>query len=219
MSDRKPLAAAGPLRMNSRLRETNDRIFVALDIPGAVRASMHRFVEGLQAAAPDLRWAGPESFHVTLKFVGERPAAIVEQVKHALSQVKAAPFEIGFRGYGFFPDAKSPRVFWIRVDAPLQLFKLAGEIDMAMSALRIPKEDQVLRPHLTLARTSSGSPRRHPADGPNLRFQALREKLEAQPAPDFGKMVVREFFLYRSQLSPGGSSYTKLAQFSLQGVR
>jgi 2'-5' RNA ligase len=205
--------------MNPRLKETRDRIFVALDIPGAIRAGMQRFIEGLQASTPDLRWTGPESLHVTLKFIGEKPAAVVEQVKQALSQVKAAPFEIGFRGYGFFPDATSPRVFWIRVDAPLQLFKLAGEIDTAMSALCIPKEDHALRPHLTLARIGSGSPRRSPADGPNLRFRGLREKLEAQPSPDFGKMAVREFFLYRSQLSPRGPTYTKLAQFSLQELR
>jgi 2'-5' RNA ligase len=205
--------------MNPRLRETPDRIFVALDIPGTIRAGMQRWVELLQASAPDLRWAAPESLHVTLKFIGEKPPAIVEQVKHALSQVKAAPFEIAFRGYGFFPDGKSPRVFWIRVDAPLQLFKLAGEIDTALSALSIPKQDHALRPHLTLARTRSGSPRRSQTAEPDLRFQGLREKLAAAPAPDFGKMVVREFFLYRSQLSPGGSSYTKLAQFFLQPLR
>jgi RNA 2',3'-cyclic 3'-phosphodiesterase len=205
--------------MNPRLRETPDRIFVALDISGAIRAGMQRFVEGLQASTSDLRWTGPESRHVTLKFIGEEPAAVVEQVKHALSQVKAVPFEIGLRGYGFFPDANSPRVFWIGVDAPLQLFKLAGEIDTTISALGIPKEDHAFRPHLTLARAGSGSPRRIQADGPNLRFQGLREKLEAQPAPDFGTMAVREFFLYRSQLSPRGPSYTKLAQFSLPELR
>jgi 2'-5' RNA ligase len=181
-----------------------------------MRAAMQSFVAGLQASAPDLRWAGPDSLHVTLKFIGERPAAVVEQVKHALSQVKAAPFEIAFRGYGFSPDAKSPRVFWIRVDAPLQLFQLAGEIDTALSALSIPKQDHALRPHLTLARSGSGSPRRSQTDRPNLRFQGLREKLEAQPAPDFGQMAVREFFLYHSQLLPSGPSYTKLAQFFLR---
>ena len=203
--------------MNPRLQqERPERIFVALDIPGAIRASVQSFVEGLRAFAPDLRWSGPESFHVTLKFIGAKPAAIVEQVKHALSQVKADPFEIAFRGYGFFPNPKSPRVFWLGADAPLTLFKLAREIDTAMSVLSIPKEDHGLRPHLTLARTGAGSPHRRPADGPNLRFQGLRAKLETQPVPDFGKMAVREFFLYRSQLSPSGPSYTKLAQFSLQ---
>jgi 2'-5' RNA ligase len=205
--------------MNPRLQARPDRIFVALDIPGIIRAGMQRFIEGLRASAPDLRWVDPESLHVTLKFIGEKPAAMVDEVKDALSQVKAAPFEIAFRGYGFFPDGKSPRVFWIRVDAPPHLFQLAGEIDIAMSALSIPKEDHALRPHLTLARTSSGSPRRSQTDGPNLRFQGLREKLETQPAPDFGKMAVGEFFLYRSQLSPSGPSYTKLAQFSLQQLR
>jgi 2'-5' RNA ligase len=41
----------------------------------------------------------------------------------------------------------------------------------------------------------------------------LQEKLSALPAPEFGTMTAREFFLYHSQLSPKGSKYTKLAAF------
>jgi 2'-5' RNA ligase len=43
----------------------------------------------------------------------------------------------------------------------------------------------------------------------------LQEKLAALPAPEFGTMTSREFCLYQSQLSPGGSKYTKLAGFAL----
>jgi 2'-5' RNA ligase len=35
------------------------------------------------------------------------------------------------------------------------------------------------------------------------------------PAPEFGAMTAREFFLYQSQPSPGGSKYTQLAGFRL----
>jgi 2'-5' RNA ligase len=43
----------------------------------------------------------------------------------------------------------------------------------------------------------------------------LQEKLAALPAPEFGTMAAREFFLYQSQLLSGGSRYTKLAGFKL----
>jgi 2'-5' RNA ligase len=39
--------------------------------------------------------------------------------------------------------------------------------------------------------------------------------LAALPAPDFGTMAAHEFFLYQSQLSQGGSRYTKIASFAL----
>jgi 2'-5' RNA ligase len=193
------------------------RLFIALDIDDAIRAHISRFIDGVSGFAPEARWVKPESLHVTLKFIGEQPEPIVEQIKNALSAVKAAPMPIHFRGYGFFPTAKSPRVFWIGMEAGPELAVLAAAIDETTATLGIPKEDRAYSPHLTLARGSggSGSPRWRKEDGPNRNFQRLQEKLAALPAPDFGTMTAHEFFLYQSKLSPKGSIYTKLAGFKL----
>ena len=126
--------------------------------------------------------------------------------------------EIAFKGYGFFPTVKSPRVFWIGLEAGPALAALAAAVDDKTSTLGIPKEDRAFSPHLTLARGpgGSGSPRWRKGDGPNRAFQHLQEKLAALPAPEFGTMTARDFFLYQSQLSPKGSRYTKLARFALE---
>ncbi|HME34097.1 MAG TPA: RNA 2',3'-cyclic phosphodiesterase [Candidatus Sulfotelmatobacter sp.] len=194
------------------------RLFIALDIDDAIRARIARFVEGVSGFAPDARWVRPESLHVTLKFIGEQPESAVEAIKQALSSMQASGSEIHCRGYGFFPTAKSPRVFWIGLEAGPQLAALAALIDDKMASLGIQREDRAFSPHLTLARGAggSGSPRRNKADQPNRIFQRLQEKLAALPAPEFGTMTAREFFLYQSQLSPKGSKYTKLARFDLQ---
>jgi 2'-5' RNA ligase len=125
---------------------------------------------------------------------------------------------MNFRGYGFFPGARAPRVFWVGIDAGPKLPSLAATVDEAMATLHIPKEEHVFNPHLTLARGGggSGSPRWQKDDRANRSFQRLQEKLGALPAPEFGTMAAREFSLYQSQLSPGGSKYTKLATFALQ---
>ena len=193
------------------------RLFIALDIDDAIRERLSRFVEGVRNFAPDARWMKPESLHVTLKFIGEQPDAAVEMIKEALATISAVTTEIKFRGYGFFPTAKSARVFWIGMEAASPLAALAAAIDEKMSALGIPKEDRVFSPHLTLARAAggSGSSRRQRADRSIHAFQHLQEKLSALPAPEFGTMTPREFFLYQSQLSPKGSKYTKLAKFVL----
>ena len=194
------------------------RLFIALDIDDAVRERITRFVEGVSAFAPDARWPKPESLHVTLKFIGEQPEAAVERIKDALATIPASPADIHFRGYGFFPTAKSPRVFWIDLEAGSQLAALAKGIDEKMASLGIPKEDRAFSPHLTLARDrgGSGSSRRNNADRQNRAFQRLQEKLAALTTPEFGTMTAREFFLYQSQLSPKGSKYTKLAAFDLK---
>ena len=194
------------------------RLFIALDIDDAIRERIARFVDGVSAFAPDARWAKPESLHVTLKFIGEQPEAAVERLKDALATIAATPADIHFRGYGFFPTAKSPRVFWLGLESGPQLAALAKAIDEKMAALGIPKEDRAFSPHLTLARGrgGSGSPRLNKEDGPNRIFQCLQEKLTALTAPEFGSMTAREFFLYQSHLSPKGSKYTKLARFDLK---
>ena len=113
---------------------------------------------------------------------------------------------------------KSPRVFWVGMDAGPELATLAATVDDAMAALGIPKEDHAFTPHLTLARRGggSGSPRWREGDAPNRSFHNLQEKLSALPLPQFGTMTPRKFFLYQSRLSPKGSKYTKLAAFALQ---
>ena len=192
------------------------RIFIALDIDEGIRGRIQRFVEGVSGFASEARWVHPESMHVTLKFIGEQPAESVEEIKHAVSAVKGEPFEISFRGYGFFPTAKAARVFWVGIESGPQLAGLATSIDQATSALGIPKEDHAYSPHLTLARGGrSEAPGRQKEDHANRGFLRLQEKLAAMPTPEFGTMTAHEFFLYQSQLLRGGARYTKIERFGL----
>jgi 2'-5' RNA ligase len=194
------------------------RLFVALDIDDAIRGRIARFLDGVREFAPDARWVRPESLHVTLKFVGEKSEDDVEKIKRALATIPGDGFALNFRGYGFFPGPRAPRVFWIGSEGGNGLTSLAANVDSALAQLDIPKETHAFNAHLTLARGGggSGSPRRRKGDSPNRNFQRLQEKLAALPAPEFGTMAAREFFLYQSQLSPRGSKYTKLAGFGLR---
>jgi 2'-5' RNA ligase len=194
------------------------RLFVALDIDDAIRQRIVRFLDGVREFAPSARWVRPESLHVTLKFIGEKSEGDVENIQQALETISADAFDLNFRGYGFFPEARAPRVFWVGSEGGTNLTYLAATVDEALARLGIPKEEHPFNAHLTLARGGRGSglPRKQKGDGPNLSFQRLQEKLAARPAPDFGTMTAREFFLYQSQLSPGGSEYTKLAAFVLK---
>jgi RNA 2',3'-cyclic 3'-phosphodiesterase len=192
------------------------RIFIAIDIDETIRHHIARFVEGVRGFAPDVRWVKPESFHITLKFIGEQSPEQIEQIKRALAGVRGAPTTIGFRGTGFFPNPKAARVFWIGMEADAHLAALAANVDEATAALGIPAEERAFSPHLTLARSGSGAPRRKPSDRTNPSFKHLQEKLAAMPPPDFGTMTAREFFLYESKLSPSGARYTKLQGFALE---
>jgi len=187
------------------------RLFVALDIDAEIRHKLERFVDGVRGFAPDVRFVGPESFHITLKFLGE--TSKVEEIKPSLRNVSAHPFPITFRGYGFFPGPKNARVFWGGIEAGAELQELAGAVDKAMTPLGFESERGPYRPHLTLARSGSGRPGKMRGDRTNSNFAGLNYKLSQLPQPEFGTMTAREFFLYESKLSPRGAQYTKIERF------
>ena len=193
------------------------RLFIALDIDDAIRERMAGFMDGLRGFAPEVRWVRTESLHVTLKFIGEKPAEFVTSLKEALGGIHVPSFATSFRGFGFFPTPRSPHVFWAGIEAGPELQILAAVVDEATARLGVPREEHAFSPHLTLARKggASGAPRKQKGDAPNNAFARLQEKLAAMPTPEFGTMTAREFFLYQSQLSRNGSRYTKLERFAL----
>lgn len=193
------------------------RLFVALDIDQEIREHIASFIKEMRGLAPAVRWVQPESLHVTLKFIGERPDASVKDVENALRGISASPFQLSFRGAGFFPTERSARVFWIGIQADAALADLAAQIERSLVPLGTEAEKRAFSPHMTVARAGNGSgaPGRQKGDRPNRRFSALQAKLSARPSPDFGTMNAAEFFLYRSQLSGRGAQYTKIARFPL----
>ena len=210
------------------------RVFVALDIDEEIRKRIFEFVEEVRGLAPEVRWVAPQSLHVTLKFIGEKPEDVVAEVEKTLGSITAESFDISFRGCGFFPTAAAARVFWIGIEADPRLAQLAGKVEGSLAGIGIAKEERAFSPHLTLARggarigSGSGVPGRRSGDRINQRFAKLQQhlnghagadpaqRLSAPPARDFGTMTTREFFLYRSQLFPKGSRYTKIARFGLR---
>jgi RNA 2',3'-cyclic 3'-phosphodiesterase len=200
------------------------RIFVGIDLENAIRNKIARFLEGVSGFAPEARWVTPESLHITLKFIGEQKPEQVALIGQRLRKIESKMIEIKVSGYGFFPTAKAPRVFWIGIHAGPTLGELAANIDKATGELGVPREARAFSPHLTLARAGgkSGDPKWRKGDKPNSAFATLQKRLGHMTesdggALDFGKMTADTFILYESHLSPAGSRYTKLEKFPLGG--
>ena len=190
------------------------RLFVALDIPDTVRQSIAAYVDEMRRISPDAKWVRFESYHVTLKFIGEWRDEVGDIIE-ALQKIESEPVTLAIRGSGFFPNPKAPRVFWTGIEADQHLLPLARKIDEACSTLGIKPEDRDFSPHLTLARSGSGSPRPKKDERSIPSMKRLAERIAAIAPPDFGTIHATEFFLYESKLSPSGTQYTKLKSFPL----
>ncbi len=192
------------------------RLFVGIHIDEEIRRRITTFMDGVRGFAPDVRWVGSETFHITLKFIGEYAENSLERLVDALHAVRGMSTTISFRETGFFPTPRAARVFWVGMEYDEHLRMLAGAVDDATAVLGIAREEREFKPHLTLARAGSGRPQWKAGDRANSAFRRLQEKLAVLPQPEFGTMAAHEFFLYESKLSPAGARYTKLERFALE---
>jgi 2'-5' RNA ligase len=177
------------------------RLFTGLDLPAEVVRNLEKLLDDLRPTAR-IQWSPPANLHITTKFIGEWPEERVDELKAALAELPSRPeIPLNIRQVGFFPNPKSPRVFWCGIEAQ-GLAELAADTDRATASLGIESEKRAYSPHLTLARIKE-----------RLELGPLREKIAARASLDFGSFRATSFFLYHSRLRSGGSVYTKLAEF------
>lgn len=185
------------------------RAFIAVDLPEAIKAAIAEEQRALRSAFPsssrhdDIRWTRPEGIHLTLKFLGEISDKQTVQVSRALEALGSfESFFVEVKAFGFFPDARRPRVFWVGVQASPVLAQLAERVDAAMEQLGFAPEGRTFSPHLTLARFKAPKPQ-----------PELLAALEPRRGFSLGRFQVSEFFLFESKLSPQGAQYRRLARF------
>lgn len=179
------------------------RLFVAMDLSQGVRAAIEKFCERLRAACPAAKWVRTEGMHITLKFIGEANEPLLSQIPPALREIRSPDAAgMNFRGTGFFPSSKRPRVLWVGIEPSSNLSQIAADIETRFQKLGIPHEERGFKPHLTLARFET--PRG---------LEALHRELQSADAIEFGSIRTGEFHLYRSESQRGGARYTRLETF------
>lgn len=184
------------------------RLFVALEMPAAVREHFATLISQLRAlesksSAKKPRWVRPENLHVTLKFIGHVDPALLDPIRATLAKLCSnGPVDLRFRGLGFFPNAKRPRVLWAGTAASPNLSSLARDIDASLAKLGISAEERAFTPHLTLARCE-----------PSAISAAMAGVVERDSARDFGGLRTTQFHLIESKLKASGAEYTTLQSF------
>ena len=190
------------------------RLFVALDIDVDIRGHIAAFRDRLRPLATDVRWVDPETFHVTLQFLGDTRR--LDEIRRALRRIQCEPVSLSFRGFGFFPNPPAPRVFWVGIESDERLQNLATAVTQVLAPLGFERDSSAFTPHLTLARSGSGRPRPVTGERPASGLQRVRDELAKSSPPDFGTMTAHEFYLYESHLSSAGARYEKRAAFPLR---
>jgi 2'-5' RNA ligase len=170
------------------------RLFVALDLPDAVRDALAALG---QAADPAVwRPVARDALHVTLACLGSRPPGDVDVIAPIVAAEHAAP-PLALKDVLLLPPRRA-RVLTVALDDPDgALGELQGRIagKLADAGVYTP-ETRPFRPHVTVARLR---PRTRPPRTTELHVDA----------PAFSAQAVT---LYVSRLHPSGARYEPLAR-------
>jgi 2'-5' RNA ligase len=183
------------------------RCFLAVRVPpdraGALRDAQAR----LRAVAGDWKWVDADSFHITLKFLGEVERAAIPGLWASVSEALRGSqcFVMQFCGLGVFPNPRAPRVAWAGIDGgAVELRELAARVEEACVARGFERERRPFRAHLTLGRA------RRQARDTGL-AAALADFTEAQ----LGEAMVDRVLLMKSTLTPRGAIYDVMEEHLL----
>jgi 2'-5' RNA ligase len=176
------------------------RLFIGIPLAAAVIYELRTASARLRSNADGLRWTAPESWHVTLQFLGNTSPEQYACVVASLRTLHSPPVPVCLEDLDCFERAG---VLIARVRLTPELLSLQEHITAATQPCGFVPETRPFQPHITLAR----------GKGQQHHFDNLKAKIR-RPT-NFTRFAAREFLLYESFLSPAGSRYQVRERFPL----
>ncbi|HSG44716.1 MAG TPA: RNA 2',3'-cyclic phosphodiesterase [Anaerolineales bacterium] len=182
------------------------RTFIAVDIPSPIQKSIQLQINNLRKIIGDssVRWVSVHNIHLTLKFLGDVSLDDVDTLSRILSTEtdNHSAFDIQINGLGSFPGSKRVRVLLNRIKASAELEALQRGIESACSKTGFKSEARPFKPHLTIGRVWHGV-----SSSEQIK---ICKTLDGVKIDSLGTARVDSVYLYKSELKPTGSVYTKL---------
>ncbi len=182
------------------------RVFIAIELSEHVCDAIQKQTTRLrQLLGNDLiRWVPTQNMHLTLKFLGDTATSHLDFIKQLLTREANShqQFTLQLSGLGAFPNSRRPRLLWIGIHAPADLASLQKSIESGTTRLGYEQEERTFSPHLSIGRV------RQNLNPPEM--QKIRTALDTIQLGNIGLARVDFIHLYKSDLQPSGSIYTKL---------
>ena len=188
------------------------RVFLAASADPAWVDSARKLVDRVRRDSPPASWTRPESWHLTLRFLGEIQEETAEAFARAVEPAiaAAAAGSLATRGALMLPGRGRPRVLAVGFAQSSPGFgalaAIASAAERAFHALGGEPENRAFRPHVTFARVRTPWP-----------LEAVERYAREADAWAFPEWPVRRCVLYQSRLSPAGAVHTPLREWSLAG--
>ena len=185
------------------------RVFLAIELDSETRSSLEIFQGEMRGLLPSINWVRPQSWHLTIKFLGEIDENQLKPIQGAVENAVShcTSFSLKIEGFGGFPHLHRPRVLWAGVSGQVEeLHLLASHVDESLTPLGFPAESKPFRAHLTLARAKD--------KGREVGLALSKLKL-LENDHFFGNLMVERLCLFKSELNPTGAIYQRLWEIPL----
>lgn len=169
------------------------RLFVAINFNTETKDSLYTVIQGLKSHAAKGNFTSRDNLHLTLVFIGE--TARVEEAKHAVNSISAAPFTLGMGGFGCFPR-QSGDIYWIGVAQNNTLFSIYNQLCSTLVKAGFAMERRAFKPQMTLGREVI------------LHKDFIRDAFEKTIKPI--KMEITKISLMKSERVSGKLIYTEI---------
>jgi 2'-5' RNA ligase len=181
------------------------RSFLALEVSQSVISRVAEAREDLRRELPPARWTRPESWHLTLKFLGEVGRPVLDDLRSVLApRLRGLGIvSVHLTEGGFYPSSNRPRVAWLGGIAE-GAEGVCEAIEASAAKVGFEREQRRWSAHLTLARLKSAWP-----------TAAVDRFLEWGGNLGLERFTCREVVLFGSRLQPGGAVYTELERMPL----
>ncbi|MBT3241264.1 MAG: RNA 2',3'-cyclic phosphodiesterase [Chloroflexi bacterium] len=182
------------------------RSFIAIELPAELQKSLQTVHDHLfeELKGLPIRWVPIPNIHITLKFLGDVSENNIPMINEIIQKAasNSKPLDITAGGFGIFPNVTRPRVIWVGIKAPEELFKLQARTEIETSKMGYSPDQRKFNPHLTMGRVSR-----------NATIQEIRTAsniFRKQKFGFIGAAKINSISLYQSKLSPKGAIYKKL---------
>lgn len=184
------------------------RLFIALNLSEGAKEGVHEAARPLREAGLPVRWLDPDTYHLTLKFLGSPHPELAPRVSEVIGEVgdKNRHFSMEIRGFGAFPTIRRPRVLWVGVEPVLALRCLKQDVEWGLASLGFSRETSAFHPHITVGRA-----REHTGAGAFRGLDDLAASLDFRLGLD-----VTSLELMRSRPSRAGARYSVLSSAALK---
>jgi 2'-5' RNA ligase len=178
------------------------RLFTGVEIPTDVSFDLAFMKGGIIGA----RWIDRESFHITLRFIGDIAAGLAREIAYELDGIEARPFSLHLKGIDVMGGNK-PHTLYSAIEESAELRRLQSIHERIAQVLGLPADQRKFVPHVTLARLKE----------PDL--ESLQRFVVSHSLYRSRVFEVSRFVLFSSRPSRGGGPYAVEESYDLQAFQ